>query len=433
MASTEYERAKHNSSNAFYRTLNNLRRRRKRIELGLINSIPLPFNRFRKWYPGLEKSKYIILTASQKVGKSKLADKICVYDPFFYAVENPDKLRVKILCFTLEVAEEDKIVEFYCHLLWYLDKIRISPTQLKSTDSEDIVPEEILDLLETDRYQKYITKFKDTVTYIDDVKNPTGINKYCVAHALDNGTMHMKQEYRRSKFENTNSNEKPEMVLTDVPDYYEPNDPEEYRIIILDNYSNLYNEQGFNKMQTIEKMSKYCIDLRDRYKYTIVAVQHQSQAQEGIENIKMDRTRPTADGLADCKVTSRDVNLLLGLYSPYKYGKREYEGYNVERFKNHIRFLEILEDRDNGGSGMICPLYFDGAVSEFEELPLPDDNYELSKYYNLLNKIEQNAVFFKENKETLFFIWSRKNKNIKNIINNICKWIKIKKQKLRKY
>lgn len=67
MASTEYERAKHNSSNAFYRTLNNLRKRRKRIELGLINSIPLPFNRFRKWYPGLEKSKYIILTASQKV------------------------------------------------------------------------------------------------------------------------------------------------------------------------------------------------------------------------------------------------------------------------------------------------------------------------------------------------------------------------------
>ena len=161
------------------------------------------------------------------------------------------------------------------------------------------------------------------------------------------------------------------------------------------------------------------------------------QAQEGIENIKMDRTRPTADGLADCKVTSRDVNLLLGLYSPYKYGKREYEGYNVERFKNHIRFLEILEDRDNGGAGMICPLYFDGAVSEFEELPLPDDNYELSKYYNLLNKIEQNVVFFKERRETLFFMWSRKRKNIKNIIksikNNICKWIKRKKPKPRKY
>ena len=61
--------------------------------------------------------------------------------------------------------------------------------------------------------------------------------------------------------------EKPKIVLTNVPDYYEHNDPEEYRIIILDNYSNLYNEQGLSKMQTIEKMSKYCIDLRDRYKY----------------------------------------------------------------------------------------------------------------------------------------------------------------------
>ena len=41
--------------------------RRKRIEEGKFNCLPLPFERFRKVYPGVEQGKYIILTANQKV------------------------------------------------------------------------------------------------------------------------------------------------------------------------------------------------------------------------------------------------------------------------------------------------------------------------------------------------------------------------------
>ena len=56
-----------------------------------------------------------------------------VYEPFFYAIEHPDQLRLKILYFTLEMGKEEKFYEFLCHLLYRLDKIRISPTDLKST------------------------------------------------------------------------------------------------------------------------------------------------------------------------------------------------------------------------------------------------------------------------------------------------------------
>lgn len=41
--------------------------RRERILQGKYNCLPFPFERFRKVYPGVEQSKYLILTANQKV------------------------------------------------------------------------------------------------------------------------------------------------------------------------------------------------------------------------------------------------------------------------------------------------------------------------------------------------------------------------------
>jgi hypothetical protein len=78
--------------------------------------------------------------------------------------------------------------------------------------------------------------------------------------------------------------------------------------------------------------------------------------------------------------------MVIGLYSPFKYGLTEYEGYDITKFKNHIRFMEILEDRDYGANGNICPLYFDGAVSTFSELPRANDVQAMQRVYNFLEE-----------------------------------------------
>lgn len=51
----------------FQEVIQDLRSRKERVEKGLYNCIPLPFVRFRRWVPGTEKSKYIVITANQKV------------------------------------------------------------------------------------------------------------------------------------------------------------------------------------------------------------------------------------------------------------------------------------------------------------------------------------------------------------------------------
>lgn len=110
------------------------------------------------------------------------------------------------------------------------------------------------------------------------------------------------------------------------------------------------------------------------------------QQQESIENMKMNRLKPTADGLADNKALIRDVDLCLGLYGPYRYGIKEHEGYDIQRMKDSIRFLEIIAGRQGGG-GNVCPLYFDGAVNFFKELPLPNDTANINAVYSLAQNL----------------------------------------------
>lgn len=212
-----------------------------------------------------------------------------------------------------------------------------------------------------------------------DIKNPTGINKACREYALNHGHLNKKTIKIKGPL-----GEDMDRDILDELNPYTPDDPEEYRIIILDNASNLMSESGLNKRETIEKMSKYAITLRDQLKYTFVLIQHQAQDKEGNESFKLNRLKPSSDGLADSKTTSRDANLVIGLYSPFKYGLREYEGYDITKLRDNVRFMEVIEDRDYGANGQICPLYFDGAVSSFAELPRAQDKEKMDKMYKFV-------------------------------------------------
>lgn len=362
---------------SFDKAIENLKIRKARLENGLINCIPNPFPRLRNWLPGIEKRRYNVITAQAKVGKSKLVDYMYVYSPFFYMLEHREQLKLNILYFTLEMGKQEKYYEFLCHLLYRLDNIRCSPTELKSTSVP--VDSKIIELIESPKYQQYIAEYKKSVIYIDDIKNPTGIWKHIRDFMLQRGHY----VYKDVKFKDANGFE----ISKSIIDYYQPDDEEEYTLVILDNYTNLSTESGMNLKESITKMSKYAIDLRDMFNINFTAVQHQALAGEGIENQKLNKLHPSAADLGDSKNTVRDINLLIGLFSPYKYGITTSEGYDITRFKNNIRFLLIIEDRDNGGGGQICPLLFDGAVSNFCELPLPNNKTEIEKVLKYVENV----------------------------------------------
>jgi hypothetical protein len=255
--------------------------------------------------------------------------------------------------------------------------IRISPRDLRSTTSP--VSQEILDIINSDEIQDILDYFEKHVIFPEEAGNPTGIFKYCKNYAEEHGTVYtrlkkMKDEYGL-------------MQEKQVFDRYEQNDPNEYRLIIIDTINLIDTERGMNLKQSMDKLSEYCAKyLRNRYHYSPVVIQQQAFDQEGNEAFKVGRVRPSVAGLGDSKYTSRDSNVVLGLFSPFRFALKEYEGYDISKFKDNIRFLEMIVNRD-GEMGGLCPLFFDGAVCQFEELPRPDDKANISKIYDYLNSI----------------------------------------------
>jgi len=364
----------------FDRTYQKIVEKRERILNGKINCIPLGLPRFENELPGIEQGKSILFTANSKVGKSQIADWLTLYNPIQQIIDNKLDIRLKIFYFTLEMTAEQKMLSAFSNILYLKEGIRVSPKLLRSPNLEKLVSEHTLAMIR--KYEYYFKKIEEVVEFIDDIRNPYGIYKFVRDYALTNG----KIIYREIK--NGDS-------IINVEDHYEPNDPDEYVIIIVDHLSLLTPEKNYDNgmpmslHETIGKLSSdYFVKLRNRFKYIPVAIQQQMSSQESIENKKFNKLKPTLDGLADNKTTQRDFDYIIGLFSPYRHEIPEYRGYDITKFRDNIRFLEILGGREGGG-GTICPLYFDGAVNYFKELPKPDDKKSLEEVYKFLETLER--------------------------------------------
>lgn len=105
------------------------------------------------------------------------------------------------------------------------------------------------------------------------------------------------------------------------------------------------------------------------------------------------------------------VNLLLGLSSPFKFGVNSYFGYDITQFRDNIRFLEIVNNRD-GEVGGIVALYFDGATTTFKELPIADEEHqvELQRWYNFLKKLRNPIKVETKSTNNLFYLYNNSKK-----------------------
>lgn len=354
--------------------LNNLETRRENVMKGGTNCIPFPFPRFRSEIPGIEQGTYTIVTASMKTGKTQIADYIYLFNALDYAFNNPGKCSVHIIYFALEESIQKIIERYMSHLLYKLDGIRIAPADLRSTSTENPVDKKILNLFETPKYKKRLEFFEQCVEFNTEDTNPTGILRACEAYAKSVGT------YKSHKHKNLVTGREVEVF-----DSYTQDDPNHFKIVILDHIGLVDKEQGFKTKDAIDKTSEYFVKyLRNRYNFACVVIQQQASDSEGLEAIKAKRMVPTTATLGDSKYTARDGDLVLGLFDPSKFGLKDYMGYIIQDeqgygLRTNARFLNVIANR-NGEMGGICPLFFDGAVCNFEELPRSGDA-EIEKFY----------------------------------------------------
>lgn len=330
--------------------------------------------------PGIQRSRYIIVTANSKVGKTQIGDFLFLYEPLDFLSSHPDaKLKIKIFYFSLEISKEDKILQMISNRIFKDYQITISTDNLRSYFNGYILEDKLVEIISS--YEEYFRWVETVVEFIDQVRNPYGIYKLIRDYAKTHGKFY--------------KNDGTEVIMNNgenlMYDYYVPNDPEEQVLIIVDNFNLLQPEKGEDLWSAMHKFSSdYALKIRDNFKYTLIGIQQQAADQEKQQftfkgNSIIEKIRPSADGLGDCKLTARDCDLMIGLFAPYRYKIVTYPingGYDINKLKDNYRELSILLNR-RGGGNINLDLYFNGAANYFEELPAPNSK-KMIEIYNQL-------------------------------------------------
>jgi replicative DNA helicase len=363
----------------FNRTLELIKENKERAEKGLSNVIPAKFTRFQQFVPGIDRKKYIIITASSGVGKSKYAKYMYVMNAYEQYLKDPNAFQLKIFYFCLEESKEAFMNSLISYKLFTDHGLMIPSDDLNSKLFG--VTDEVLGYIE--QLQSYFDEFEKVVEVVDWYQVPYAMSKYVSDYCESVGTWSWR-EYT-----------KPDGTKEKAHDYFTYNEPNKYVIAVFDHINLFQPESGLSLHQTLSRFSsQYCLGLRDKYRCTIVAVQQQSADKERLEfsfagksiDIKLE---PSLDGLGDNKLTQRDADLVLGLFAPTRYNIDYHRGYNVMLMGDAYRCLIVLKNREGVPNARIG-LHFLGAVGAFAELPKSNLLVNESSYDDILRN---NSLF----------------------------------------
>lgn len=239
---------------------------------GGVNAIPSPFTRFRRDFPGIQRLYYVV-TGGTKASKTQLCQFLFVFTPIFYWIEHPDQIsKPKIFMFPLEESPRNITLRYYSHLINKFSGIKISPLDLKSIDERRPLPDEVLEVMNTEQFKRYADAFEECVEFREE-SNPTGMYHVVKDYMEKNGKIIYKDE--EVTYTDDMGIKRTETIKSF--DSYIPNDPKHYVFSIRDHVGLIDLERGTNTLKdAIERDSKNLVRLRNRYGVVCVSVQQQN-------------------------------------------------------------------------------------------------------------------------------------------------------------
>lgn len=370
------------------RVIKGLEENKQRRERGDVIAIPwstLP--RLNDALPGVEQGKYYIVSARPKVGKTQITDYLFMYEVFDWWYKNRHTTQIvpKIDYWSHEMSSHAKELAVTCYKLFKSYGIIISPQTLNSKFKKYILGDDILNIIKSTEFNRWMDTFEQVVTFHNNIRNPTGIFKY----------LKQDKEATGKWTEKVIPWSNPDGSVTErrVHDKYVPNNPDQYHISINDHVGLFNTEKGQNLYETIQKHSaEYCIELRDNYNMIPVDIQQMAATSAMAEytsggKLIVDKLKPTDSDLSDNKHTSMNVNVMMSLFWPAKHNISEYEGWDLNRMGNAHRELMINLNRD-GICNASVQLGFLGACNYFAELPRNPEE----KVYRQIHEWNKNTI-----------------------------------------
>lgn len=372
----------------FRKTLANIRDSKEVRDEGRFNSIPFGIEALDRHVPGIMKGLQYIITANSGVGKTQLTKDLFVNRPYEFIKANPQLgLKLRILYFALEESKEEFMLTLISNRLKKNWGINVGVMELRSIGSFHLSSDI---LAKVEECEEYFAELEQSIDIIDSVSNPYGIYNYVRSYATKNGTHHYRKEVYHKKQPSGEIVQSEEEVY----DYYEPDNPNEFVIVVTDHISLLQPEKTDSTNTLHGAMGTYSAEycrknMTKHWKYCVANIQQQAADKEkqtytntgqSIES----KLEPSLDGLGDNKLTQRDALIIFGLFAPERYQIEKHLGYDITILKDYYRCLTILKNRI-GTPNVKVPLFFNGVSNIFSRLPEPG-SVEMNKMYELIKQ-----------------------------------------------
>lgn len=356
---------------------------------GKYNGAPLffTFPRLAEYIPVIPRGKQLMILGGSGTGKSQSWVGL-VLMPIYNLIKNKNykaHFHIFLLEDPLELLED----RLFCRVLYLKSgkKIQVDPLELNSMKKE-IIGSDAEALF--DEVDKIVEDILSYCTVYTNQYYATGIYKTLRTVSGELG----EHVWETRDFTYKKSDGSTYTEPTKVYKEYKPNDPEIHNIVIADNLNNFSEEndkEAGRKLTVRECMNRWCRDysrlqITKHWNWTVVnIVQSAMEAdRQQFDLLRgkqiIEKVEPNMSSLGESKIIARDCHLILALFSPSRFGISEYEGYDIDKLGDKFRALLVLKS-NFGLSNIKFPLYFNGAVTYYEELSKSSE-IDYKKYIN---------------------------------------------------
>lgn len=339
-----------------------------------------PFQRFRYDFPGLCESRYYLLSAGTKGGKTQatvhvIADAITQYMSTLLNGHFPE-VKPCFVYIPLEESENDILARLYSWFFFNVLGERVDKDEIVFSSpkvcNDSVI--KIQNLMNDDR-TKLFTEVLDECFCVKEVANFNDVMTvlYSITRVCDSDDMNSYFFFA--------GNGLTKDTTVDLPCMVTHEGQANLRMVIIDHVSLLPLASGEKLKGTIDKLSTILVYIRNKFKISSWVVQQQNKETYNASAKSSGEIEPSVSGLADSSYTARDCNLFLALSNPYYFKLNSYKSFHdLDLFGDGIRFLSIVANR-NGVPGGWIGLEFDGCCQTFTELPKQSDveNFEAAR------------------------------------------------------